>query len=180
MRLQSDLAQMSGVGEHALRVATPGDDETVSALLSASYKRLLAPDYDPHILAAALPLMTKANPRLLASGTYYVVVADGGATIGCGGWTVEAPGGGESRPGVGHIRHFAVHPDRARRGVGQTMLKRCFEEASARGLATLECYSTLTAAPFYESAGFIPVTRIAVQMSPAVALPSILMRCGLR
>jgi hypothetical protein len=65
---------MSGIGEYALRVAAPGDNETVSALLSASYKRLLAPDYEPCILAAALPLMTRANPRLLESGTYYVAV----------------------------------------------------------------------------------------------------------
>lgn len=167
---------MSGIGEHALRVAAPGDNKTVSALLSASYRSLLAPDYEPDILAAALPLMTKANPRLLASGTYYVAVTGSGAIIGCGGWTAEAPDGGGSKPGTGHIRHFAVHPDWTRRGVGQTILKRCFEDASARGVATLECCSTLTATAFYESAGFVPVARIAVQMSPTVALPCILMR----
>lgn len=80
---------MSGIGEYALRVAAPGDNETVSALLSASYKRLLVPDYEPCILAAALPLMTRANPRLLESGTYYVAVTASGTIIGCGGWTVE-------------------------------------------------------------------------------------------
>jgi GNAT superfamily N-acetyltransferase len=152
----------------------------VSELLSASYPVLLAQDYDPRLLSVALPLMTKANPLLLASGTYYVAVAGSGAIIGCGGWTAEAPGGGESKPGVGHIRHFAVHPDWTRRRVGQTLLKRCIEDASAWGVETLECYSTVTATSFYESAGFVPVAKIAVKLSPTVALPSVLMRYDIR
>jgi N-acetylglutamate synthase-like GNAT family acetyltransferase len=165
---------------YSVRVADPGDDKSVSDLLSASYPALLAQDYDPRLLSAALPLMTKANPRLLASGTYYVAVNGSGGIIGCGGWTVEAPGGGGAKPGIGHIRHFAVHPDWTRRGVGQTILKRCFDDASARGLGTLECYSTLTAAAFYESAGFLPVAKIAVPMSSTVAFPSVLMRYDFR
>ena len=120
---------MSSCATYSVRVANPGDDKSVSALLSASYPVLLAQDYDPDLLSAALPLMTNANPRLLASGTYYVAVTGDGSIIGCGGWTAEAPGGGESTPGVGHIRHFAVHPDWTRRGVGLALLNRCIEEA---------------------------------------------------
>jgi GNAT superfamily N-acetyltransferase len=167
---------VSGDDGYSLRAATPGDGEAVSALLEASYPQLLAPDYDPRLLVAALPLMTKANPRLLASGTYYVAESGSDAVVGCGGWTVEAPGGGGSRPGVGHIRHFAIHPEWTRRGIGRALLDRCVEEARARGVGNLECFSTLTAEAFYRAAGFVTVGPINVPMSPTIALPSVHMR----
>ena len=167
---------MIGTSGHTLRATTSGDDDIVTALLEASYPRLLAADYDPRLLARALPLMTKANPRLLASGTYYLVETSVGSAVGCGGWTLEAPGGGASRRGVGHIRHFAIHADWTRQGIGKALLRHCIEEARALGVGKLECLSTLTAIAFYESAGFVPVAKAAVQMSPAVTLPSLLMR----
>jgi GNAT superfamily N-acetyltransferase len=167
---------MSEDDGYSLRAATPDDSAAVSALLEASYPPLLAPDYDPRLLAAALPLMTRANPRLLASRTYYVAETGGDAVVGCGGWTVEAPGGGESRPGIGHIRHFAIHPEWTRRGIGRALLDRCIEEARTQGIVNLECFSTLTAEAFYRSAGFVTVGPINVPMSPTVALPSVHMR----
>src|SRR5262245_19657546 len=132
---------MSGNDAYSLRAARRDDAAAVSALLEASYRQLLAPDYDPRLLAVALPLMIRANPRLLASGTYDVAQAAGEAIVGCGGWTMEAAGGGESTPGVGHIRHFAIHPDWTRRGIGRALLDRCLEEARASGIETLECFS---------------------------------------
>jgi hypothetical protein len=39
--------------------------------------------------------MTKANPKLLASGTFYVAQSLHGEIVGCGGWTREQPGTGE-------------------------------------------------------------------------------------
>lgn len=171
---------MSSGETYSVRVANAGDNKSVSGLLSASYPVLLAQDYDPGLLSAALPLMTNANLRLLASGTYYVAVTSSGAIIGCGGWTAEAPGGGESTPGVGHIRHFAVHPDWTRRGVGLALLNRCIEDAQSRSVGMLECFSTLTAESFYRSAGFVAVGAIAMRLSPAVAFPGLLMRRSLK
>lgn len=167
---------MSEDSEYSLRAATPVDGNAVSTLLEASYPQLLAPDYAPRLLAAALPLITRANPRLLSSGTYYVAEAGGNAVVGCGGWTVEAPGGGDSRPGVGHIRHFAIHPEWTRRGIGRALLDRCVEEARAHDIENLECFSTLTAEAFYRAAGFVTVGPVNVPMSPTVALPGIHMR----
>ena len=174
-RRLSSWVSMSGDDGYSLRPATPGDGEAVSALLEASYPRLLAPDYDARLLAVALPLMTRANPRLLASGTYYVAETGSDAVVGCGGWTVEAPGGG-SRPGVGHIRHFAIHPEWTRRGIGRALLDRCVEEVRAHGIRNLECFSTLTAEAFYRSAGFATVGPVDVPMSPTVAFPGVHMR----
>jgi hypothetical protein len=48
------------------------DGPAVSSLLEASYTKLLAIDYEPDLLANLLPLVTKANSQLLASGNFYV------------------------------------------------------------------------------------------------------------
>lgn len=110
-----------------IRTATPGDHDMLSDLLAAAYGELKG-SYDPHGLDAALPFMSRANPKLLASGTYYVAEIDG-AGAGCGGWTREKPGSGEIAEGLGHIRHFATHPAYLRLGVARRLLEHCLAEA---------------------------------------------------
>jgi len=158
-----------------LRVATPDDAPAVDALLKRSYGSLLREDYPAEILIAALPMMVRSNPKLLASGTYFVVEDEAGAVIGAGGWTPWAPGDMADTPGLGHIRHVATDDRSVRRGVGRMILERCIAEAKDAGLERLEALSTLTAAPFYESMGFEDIEPVAVPMGPDVMLPSVRM-----
>src|SRR5688572_8970402 len=99
-----------------IRVARPDDLEPLSALIAVSYVTLDDGSYDSATIAAAMPTISRANPKLLASGTYLVAEIDGEAA-GCGGWTREQPGTGEIADGIGYIRHFATHPGHRRRGV---------------------------------------------------------------
>lgn len=55
--------------EIVVRVATPADEPAVNALLAASYPALMRESYEAAVLAAALPMITQANPALLSSGT---------------------------------------------------------------------------------------------------------------
>lgn len=157
-----------------LRIATMDDADAVGALLRVSYSELLASAYPAELLAAALPLMTRANPRLLRSGSYYLAEAADGALAGCGGWTLERPGRLDDPidPALGHVRHFATHPGWVRRGVARELLDRCIAEARAAGVQRFECYSTLDGEPFYRALGFTAVETIAVPMGEGVALPS--------
>lgn len=164
------------VARFSIRIATPDDADAVGALLAASYPALLAGRYDPETLARALPLMTKANPKLLASGSYYIAAGDVGDVIGCGGWTMERPGTGEVVAGEAHIRHVGVHPAATKRGVGAALIVRCVEDARARGVTVLHCYSTLNAEGFYRASGFETVGPLDVPMGPGLVVPSILMR----
>src|SRR5215208_3899160 len=59
----------------AIRIADLQDTASVTALLEASYTNQLKDSYSPEVLVRALPLMTRANPCLLDSGTYYVIQA---------------------------------------------------------------------------------------------------------
>jgi len=163
------------MGEFTLRVATAHDEVVVSSLLETSFTDLLRGHYSAELLSAALPLMTKANSRLLASGTYYIAQTTDGRTIGCGGWTQEQPGTGETANGLAHIRHFATHPKWIKRGVGKTIISRCFIDIEERGISAIECYSTLNGEVFYRAAGFEKIRPIVVPLTNKIGFPAILM-----
>jgi hypothetical protein len=84
--------------------------------LSESYPALLKPDYPPSVLVTALPLITRANPALLRSGTYFVAEDAEGRALAAGGWTYSAPQGGVGPRDLGHIRHVVAHPSMSRAG----------------------------------------------------------------
>jgi N-acetylglutamate synthase-like GNAT family acetyltransferase len=159
-----------------IRTARPTDTDAVSTLLETSYSHLLAASYDSNILRIALPYMIKANPTLLASGTYYVAEAEPGFLVGCGGWTTAKPGSGEMTEAEAHIRHFAIHPEWVRRGVGTSLLARCIRDARPLGIRKLHCFSTLNAEPFYRASGFETIGPIDVPMGPTVTFPAVLMK----
>jgi GNAT superfamily N-acetyltransferase len=158
-----------------IRIAKPTDSDAVGALLASSYSSLLGASYDSEKLSRALPHITKANPALLSCGTYYVAETDTGNVVGCGGWTAEKPGSGEITEGEAHIRHFAVHPQWVRRGIGTSLLARCFNDARSLGIRKLHCLSTLNAVRFYEAFGFDAVGPVDVRLEPALTIPCILM-----
>jgi N-acetylglutamate synthase-like GNAT family acetyltransferase len=164
---------------YEIRVATLGDAEAVGRLLQASYPQLMASSYDEDLLIPALKLMTKANPSLLSSGTYYLAERSTGELVGCGGWTVERPGSGSVEPGVGHVRHFAVHPDWTRRGIGRHIFNACERTAHAAGVKVFECYSSLNAEEFYRSLGFERIRETEFELQPPVTLRGVLMRRNL-
>jgi N-acetylglutamate synthase-like GNAT family acetyltransferase len=125
------------------------------------------------MLAPALELMTRANPALLSSGTYYVAESQGGILVGCGGWTREQPGDGNTKEGIGHIRHFATHPEWIRRGIGSAIYRRCETDARKAGIIRFECYSSLNAAVFYSALGFERICLVDIEMTPNVLLTSL-------
>jgi N-acetylglutamate synthase-like GNAT family acetyltransferase len=160
---------------YSIRTADPSDSDAVSTLLVASYSILFPAHYSSETLRSALPHITKANPQLLASGTYYVAETELGNLVGCGGWTAARPGSGEIVEGEAHIRHFATHPDLVRRGVGANLLARCFSDVRQHSVRRLHCFSTLGAERFYEAFGFKRIGPIEVPMGKSLMFPAILM-----
>lgn len=130
--------------------------------------------YREETLLAVLPIVTRPNPRLLSSGTYYLAEISG-KLIGCGGWSFERPGVGNIEDRLAHIRHFAVHPDHTGQGVGRVLLQRCIQQAGANRVERLECYSTLNAEAFYAASGFKTMRFENVVLAGGANIPSILM-----
>jgi GNAT superfamily N-acetyltransferase len=154
-----------------IRAATPEDQEMLNELIAASYSTLASGAYEASRLVAAMPVMSRANPKLLACGTYYVAES-GGEPAACGGWTVDRPGTGEIIEGVAHIRHFATHPNHLRKGIARMLLDRCIAEAATAGMKLMKSQATLPAEPFYAAAGFRRVGLIEVKMGDAT-LPAV-------
>lgn len=158
-----------------LRRAKPADAAAVSSLLETSYRTLFAPDYAPEVLARALPLMTRANERLLASDTFYVVEAPGAQIVGCGGWSKELPGTGAVSPGLAHIRHFATHPDWLRKGIGRQIFERCLHDAKAEGIERFFCFSSLSAVEFYRTQSLRVLQALDLRLTADITIPSVIM-----
>lgn len=158
-----------------LRVVTLEDAAAVASVLGASYPLLWAGVYPPELLARALPQTTRANPRLLSSGRYYLVEAETGEPAGCGGWSSDPPGHRDEDPERAHIRHFATHPDWTRRGVGRLLYARCEADARAAGFTRFETFASLNGEAFYAALGFRRLERIGTPMPGGVLFPAIRM-----
>jgi GNAT superfamily N-acetyltransferase len=162
-----------------LRPATAADLAAVDALLAHSYPRLLAADYPPSILVTALPLIARARPELLVSGTYWVAVAADGEVVGAGGWTPGAPGDGTTAAGTGHVRHVVTRAGRVRQGIGRALMARVMAQAAGAGVRRLDCLSTRTAVPFYGALGFRALGPVEVPLRPGIVFPAVRMERAL-
>lgn len=152
-----------------IRVSNKDDLAAVDALLARTYPKLLKADYAPSVLVTALPVMTRAQPKLLTCGTYYVV-EENEAVLGAGGWTRDR-GDGQ----LGHIRHVVTDDRQLRRGIGRSLMQHCFDQARAAGLTRMECWATRTAERFYHSVGFQTVGPKDVVFEGGIVFPSVRM-----
>lgn len=166
-------------GPFTIRPGTFADIAAVDSLLAQSYPVLLKPDYPPSVLVTALPLISRAQPELVTSGTYYVVLDAQGVLCAAGGWTMAAPGGGRPRAGLAHIRHVVTDHRRTRQGIGRQLMTRILSEAASAGVTRLECLSTRTAVPFYQAVGFTPQGPRDINLRPGIVFPSVAMERAL-
>ena len=157
-----------------VRPARPSDLAAVDALFARSFSPLVKGDYPPSVVVTALPLLSRANPGLLASGTYHVAEDLDGAILGAGGWIASGPTGGR-RAGVGHVRHVVTDHRRTRQGIGTGIMTRAMAQARGAGMRVMECLSTRTAVPFYAALGFQVVGPVEVSLRPGIAFPAVRM-----
>lgn len=160
-----------------IRRAGRGDIAAVDALLARAYPRLLKADYPASVLVTALPLISRAQPALLMSGTYNVAEDAAGRILGAGGWTAAFPG--DPRPaeaGRANVRHVVTDDRATRRGVGRAVLARILAEARAAGMVWMHCLSTRTAVPFYQAMGFTALGTVTVALAPGIDFPAVAMR----
>lgn len=152
-----------------IRPTTKADLAAVDALLARTYPKLLKADYPASVLVTALPVISRAQPDLLACGTYYVV-EDAGVILGAGGWTRD-----RKDRSLGHIRHVVTDDRALRRGVGRLLMTHCFDVARNAGVTRMECWATRTAVPFYAAVGFQEVGLIDVPLGAGISFPSVRM-----
>lgn len=166
-----------------LRVATAEDVAAIRELIKASVRGLQVEDYSAVQREGALATVFTVDSQLIADGTYFVAIAEGGKVAGCGGWSfrktlyggdhqVEKIAPERLNPVVdaAKIRAIFVHPDYARKGLGGLILAAAEEAAVAEGFTQFEMGSTLTGVSLYARRGYREVERRQVPVGSGEAI----------
>ena len=148
-------------------------------MMSVSYPVQLKPDYPPSVLVLALPLISRAQPQLLRSGSFYLAVSEDGDILGSGGFSHPDPGGGRRQKGVAHVRHLVTDHRHTRRGIGRALMAHIEAAAIGQGVKLLGCLSTRTAVPFYAACGFSRTGPVTIALRPGIEFPAIRMQKAL-
>ncbi len=159
----------------SLRVATTDDVEGIRELIAASVRELQAEDYSAAQREGALATVFTVDSRLIADGTYFIALAEGGEFAGCGGWSYRktlyggdhqveeiAPEMLDPRVDAAKIRAIFVHPKFARMGLGSLILETAEGAALAAGFRRFEMGSTLTGVGLYSVRGYREMGRFRV------------------
>jgi len=183
---------MSGVSsEIRLRLARAEDIPDLEKLIELSVRVLQRADYTEAQMEGAMGTVFGVDTQLIADGTYYVAVMQGGdgneVLAGCGGWskrkTLFGSDHGPNRtsellnPAIeaAKIRAFFVHPDWARRGIGTLILNACELAARQAGFDRSEMGATLTGVPMYAARGYQEIEHIMVPLKNGELLPVVRM-----
>jgi GNAT superfamily N-acetyltransferase len=166
-----------------LRVATPADASATEALMKDSTAAIFPASYDPQQTASSVRYVARADPMLLADGTYFVLEV-GDELVACGGWSRRGRpymGSGDASdddrlldPATepAHVRAMFVRPDWTRRGLGRRIIEQCEAAARAEGFRQLDLVATLPGVPLYRACGFTPTGEVEdVVLADGVPLP---------
>jgi predicted N-acetyltransferase YhbS len=140
-------------------------------MLARSYHKLLKNDYAPSVMVTAVPLISRANPALVRSGTYYVAETADGEIIGAGGWTPI-----RAVRGVAEVRHLVVDWRHQRQGIGRRLMMGIFAEAQLAGCPAVRGAGDPHGRAFYEAMGFDRLGQIIVPLRPGIDFPAVAMR----
>jgi GNAT superfamily N-acetyltransferase len=172
--------------EVALRLATLADAEAIDELMKESGAALFPAYYDARQTASAVRFVARADPLLLADGTYFVLES-GGELVGCGGWSRRDrlyTGSGESSadgrlldPATepAKVRAMFVRGDWTRRGLGRRIIEECERAARAEGFRRLSLLATLPGVPLYAACGFVVGEEVEVALEDGVTIACVAM-----
>jgi GNAT superfamily N-acetyltransferase len=148
-----------------LRVAEPDDKSAIDVLMQQSAAALFPRFYDARQTESAVRYVARADPLLLADGTFFALEADG-EIVGCGGWSRRHrlyAGSGDAPDDTrlldpvteaANVRAMFVRDDWTRRGLGRRILEACETAARGEGFRRLALLATLAGVPLYLAYGF--------------------------
>ena len=148
-----------------IRRANASNIPALEVLIADSARRLSNGYYSEAETEAAIAHVFGVDSDLVADGSY-LVMEEGAALLGCGGWSArrtlfggdrfEGRAAGLLDPTVdaARIRAFFVAPDQARAGIGTALLAACEEAAIAAGFGAATLMATLPGVPFYARHGY--------------------------
>ena len=152
--------------DYQLRKASLTEAPAIGALIARSARELSGNDYTPAQIEGALAGAFGVDTALIRDQTYFVVVADTGALVACGGWSKRRTlfgsdtraerddGWLDPRVDAAKVRAFFVDPAHVRRGLGRLILEHSEAEAVRSGFSRFELMATLPGRRLYERCGY--------------------------
>jgi len=169
-----------------IRAATRDDIAEITRVMLASLREIGRTAYDEQQVASSLVYLAVPDTHLIDDGTYFVAI-DGGAIVGCGGWSRRR----KTHAGSGHsdeddalldpsceparIRAMFVDPRFARRGIGRQILELCERRAAAEGFRRLQLVAMRSGEAMYRACGYAPAGDAPVRLEDGVVLECTLM-----
>jgi len=181
------------LGESTLliyRLARLSETDALTRLIASSALALQRDDYSQTQIEGALGTVFGVDTQLIVDETYYTVERDG-ELVACGGWskrrTLFGADAGKTEPetlldpkiDAARIRAFFVHPDAARQGIGNELIRRCEQAARALGFSHMELVATLSGERLYSSSGYLAVKHYELELVNGSTMPVVGMRRAL-
>jgi GNAT superfamily N-acetyltransferase len=149
-----------------IRVASPDDNEAISAVQMSAIRGLCSTHYAPEQIEAWASRRTpELFARVLENQELHVAERDG-RIIGFGQVDLES----------GQIVAVYVAPEVARTGVGEALLRYLEGQARMHGWPRLHLTASLNSVPFYEKMGYEAVVPFEHMVATDVKLPCLTMR----
>jgi len=172
------------------RKASLNDVKNIQALIELSSKKLNSSYYTKKQIEAALKSAWTVDTQLIIDNTFWVAETPSGLIVGCGCWSKHKTLFGKTQqnsnleklnPSIdaAKIRAFFVHPDYTRKGIGNTLLTTCENEAKSFGFKTVELVATLSGEKLYSSKDYIPIKKYEADLVDGITNTVILMRKNL-
>ena len=171
---------MTKFGVITSRLASEADLHALRALMAHAIAENLKPFLTPEQIVASHAVMG-LDTTLIADRTYFAI-EDGGAIIGCGGWSRRNTlYGGDHSAGrnaalldpakdAARVRAMYTDPAHVRRGVGRMILDLCEAAAACEGFTRLALAATLSGEPLYRKYGFVEIDRFEDNGVPLVRM----------
>ena len=168
--------------EISIRTARIEDVPVLKALIPISARELSKTYYTPGQIESAVRYIFGVDTQLISNQTFHVAEA-GGQIVGCGGWSERKTmfGGDQMKAeqdpmldpkeDAGRIRAFFIHPDWARRGIGQRIIQACEDAAKLEGFTRMELVSTMPGEPLYAAMGYEVTRHFDQPMADGTTLP---------
>ena len=177
---------------YSLRKAVIEDQAEIEALIAGSVRILSRADYDERQIELSIKTVFGVDTDLIRDETYFVVEAEDGKIVGCGGWSKRKTLYGASRYSqsrdsnllnperdAAKIRAFFIHPDFARKRIGTAILEICEREAKSHGFTSAEMMATLPGVKLYAARGYAGDQEVKVSVGENVDIICIKMRKAL-
>jgi len=152
-----------------------GDRSAIDVLMKRSIAEIFPAFYDEHQTASSIEHISVVDPMLIEDGTYYVI-EEAGTIVACGGWSRRDKlytGSGEGEEDArlldpateaARVRAMFVRGDRARRGLGTSILKAAEAAAESEGFRNLALMATMPGVALYERYGFQVVKWVQIPL----------------